>query len=85
MIFLPVLIVCSLHVSFVGDPDSGPTCLKFVNRPEIHYDSYTTCKTRLWEIVESVKSNLDRLEIQLPGPWHFKGDCYIPTVDEKLT
>lgn len=84
MIFLPILIVCSLQMGYVGDTDSGPTCLKFVNRPEIHYDTHAKCYQRLREITDSVIEHKDRLSLQLPGPWHFRGHCYVPVIDETI-
>lgn len=85
MYYLPILLVCSLHTLFVGDADSGPTCIKLSNAAEIHYGSYTECTARVRELVESAKANTARLELILPGPWHYRGHCYIPVVDEVMS
>jgi len=83
MYFIPILIVCSLNAGFLGDVDSGATCLKFFDRPEVHYLKLDDCAARLREMLDSVRGAADRLTIQLPGPWRYIGKCTVPVIDER--
>ena len=85
MFFLPILLVCAIQAGFTGDGDSGPTCIKFYDRPEVHYGTHEECAERLREMVEAVKENPRWLAMALPGPKHYRGHCYVPVIDEKAT
>jgi len=82
MFYVVLVIVCSLEPGFVGDKDSGATCLKFFDRPEVHYYTLEDCSTRAREIVDAVRADTARLEIKLPGPWSYRAKCYVPVIDE---
>ena len=69
----------------MGDTDSGPTCLKFYDRPAIHYQTYAECAVRLRELIDAIKDNPKWLEIVLPGDKRYRGHCYIPVIDEVAT
>jgi hypothetical protein len=82
MFYLVLVIVCSIDPGFVGDHDSGSTCVKFYDRPEIHYYTLEKCATRAREIVDAIRADTARLEVTLPGPWSYRGKCYVPVIDE---
>lgn len=82
MYFIPILLVCSLNIPFLGDQDSGPTCRTFKDRPEIHYLTLAECKTRLRAIVDEIQGDVDKLHRIIPGPWSYKGNCVIPVISE---
>lgn len=85
MYYIPLLIVCSLSPGYVGDKDAGATCLKFSDALEVHYYRLSDCETRVREIQQEVFTHKDRLAEKLPGPWHFRGRCIAPVLDEKET
>lgn len=83
MFYLPLLIVCSLAPGFVGDTDTGATCIKFSDAVETKYYTLADCERRIREIQESVLADVEKLNGLIPGPWHFKGNCVAPIIDEK--
>jgi hypothetical protein len=82
MWFSAVLIVCSVHAGFAGDLDSGPTCLRFQDRPKVQYATLEECSNRLRVMVESVKADTTKLNQMLPGAWSYKGRCEVPMISE---
>lgn len=82
--FIPILIVCSLATGYVGDKDSGSTCRRFFDRPEILYPTLQACNERLEELSQAVKVNEQWLVSELPRPWEFKGHCVTPMTNEKV-
>jgi len=85
MYYLPLLIVCSLAPGYVGDKDSGSTCLQFWERPEVHYTTLEQCANRVRELQQEIMRRPERLAIEIPGPYHFRGKCLAPVIDEKST
>jgi len=82
MFYVALVIVCSINAGFVGDHDTGPTCLKFFDRPVVHYYTLDDCATRAREIVDSIRNDTQSLSGIIPGPWSFKGKCFVPVIDE---
>lgn len=81
MMYLPLLFICSLSMP-AGDPDAGPSCMRYRDLTDAGYSSLTACQTRLEEMVAEVKLESRILWKNLPGPYRFKGHCIVPMVDE---
>jgi len=79
--FLPLLLVCSLQVGYLGDTQSGATCVKFTDATVVHY-TLRQCETRVREMLDEVMSRQEKLNNQLPGPWRFHGKCVMEVINE---
>lgn len=82
MYYVALLFVCSVSAGYVGDAESGATCIKFFDRPEIQYPTLTDCSKRVREILEAVTADTERLHQRLPGPWRYSGKCVVAVIEE---
>ena len=81
MYFLPILLVCSLAPGFMGDADTGATCVKFHDQQRQPYTE-AQCSTRLRTMFDEITSHEEALSLLLPGPWRYKGSCEGQVIDE---
>jgi len=78
MLYIPLLIVCSLNPGFIGDSDTGPTCVVYRDQLQTGYPSLIQCKERVGQIVIEVKEDAAILKKTIPGPYEFRGKCAVP-------
>lgn len=84
MIYLPLILVCSLAPGFLGDADTGATCRLFHDLRQPGYATLTECRARVEEMAEELLADKKKLHAILPGPWSVKGRCEMEVLNEKV-
>jgi hypothetical protein len=82
--YLAFLIICSLAPGYMGDGDTGPTCIRIRDDVETHYRSLSDCESRTREMFVQISADPQWLSNKIPGPYHYRGQCVVPVLDEKL-
>ncbi len=77
-----LVIVCAANQDFIGDHDSGATCLQFFDHPVVYYPSVEACSRRGREIMDFVKSQGTQAMRGIPGPYTWKVQCIQETISE---
>jgi len=78
MLYIPLLIVCSLNPGLISNSDTGPTCVIYRDAAQTGYPSLRQCKERVGQIVREVKEDAAILKRTIPGPYEFRGKCAVP-------
>jgi hypothetical protein len=85
MVYLPLVLICSLVPGFLGDRDSGSTCRMFYDlRQPLGYVTLTACQKRVEEMSEELFADKAKLHRIVPGPWSVKGTCEMEVLNEKV-